>query len=120
MNLTELRRLAEAANVIDHNENPSWYSEEELHRLFEYPKNYRFIAAANPATVLKLLDENEVLRKDVVQLKELLPKRIPNGFVSFGKNYAEQEDKFADPYNKMSKFKKQYLEDCAAAMKEAK
>ena len=48
--------------------------------------------------------------------RELLPSRIPNGFVSFGKFFAEQEDLFADPYNKMSKFKRDYLTRCEEAL----
>ena len=55
MNLSELEALAKAAAVIDHNEKPEWYSEEELHRFFHYPKNYRFIAAANPARILQMI-----------------------------------------------------------------
>jgi len=50
------------------------------------------------------------------QLRELLPKRIPNGFVSFGKYYSEQEDKFNDPYNPMCKFKRKYISDCEDAL----
>lgn len=59
-------------------------------------------------------------RKDAERLVSMLPKRIPNGFVSFGKNYAEQEDKFNDPYNPMCKFKRIYLDECAAAIDAAK
>jgi len=49
-------------------------------------------------------------------LRELVPKRIPNGFVSLGKNYAESEDKFNDPYNPMCKFKRKYLTECEEAL----
>ena len=52
----------------------------------------------------------------IKQLCELVPQRISNGFVSFGKHYAEQEDKFADPFNAMSKFKKMYLAQCEEAL----
>jgi len=62
---------------------------------------------------------NEALRNKLAaeqaysaRLRELLPKRIPNGFVSFGQNYCEQEDKFNDPCNPMCKFKRKYLSDC--------
>jgi hypothetical protein len=55
-------------------------------------------------------------QKQVILLRELTPKRIPNGFVSFGKYYSEQEDKFNDPYNKMAKFKSKYLSDCEKAL----
>ena len=61
---------------------------------------------------LALLGQIERQSAALKLAKELLPKRIPNGFVSFGKYYAEQEDLFADPYNKMSKFKKSYLTRC--------
>ena len=64
-------------------------------------------------------DLPDVAAKQSAALKlarELLPSRIPNGFVSFGKCYSEQEDLFADPYNKMSKFKRDYLTRCEEAL----
>ena len=70
MNRTELRALALAANVPDHNENPAWYLEEDL--LLDgvyYAKNARFIAAASPDVVLGLL--NALERKDQL-LKQAL------------------------------------------------
>jgi hypothetical protein len=54
--------------------------------------------------------------KQIVMLLELIPKRIPNGFVSFGKYYFEQEDKFNNPHNPMCKFKATYLSDCETAL----
>lgn len=54
--------------------------------------------------------------KQIVMLRSLVPKRIQNGFVSFGKYYSEQEDKFNDPYNPMCKFKRKYLSDCEEAL----
>jgi len=71
----------------------------------------------------KLRDEIESLRqqladsqKQVTLLRSLVPKRIPDGFVSFGKYYSEQEDKFNEPYNSMCKFKRKYLSDCEEAL----
>ena len=55
MNLETLERLADAALALDHNEKAEWYSEEELYRFFHYPKNYRFIAACDPATIKELV-----------------------------------------------------------------
>ena len=55
-------------------------------------------------------------KKREVMLRDLIPKRIPDGFVSFGKYYSEQEDKFNDPYNPMCKFKRKYLSDCEEAL----
>ena len=65
---------------------------------------------------LQLQSDNDQLREQVTLLRSLVPKRIPNGFVSFGKYYSEQEDKFNEPYNSMCKFKRKYLSDCEEAL----
>ena len=57
MNITELKQIAEEAAILDHNESSKWYG---VHEITEagayYPKNARFIAAATPDLILKLLD----------------------------------------------------------------
>jgi hypothetical protein len=64
MNLTTLKKLAEAALVIDHNECYGWYSAEhiETHGVY-FPKNARFIAAANPKTILQMIEVMEQFAK---------------------------------------------------------
>ena len=60
----ELRALAQAANVLDHNESGNWYG--PTASIIYYPKDARFIAAASPDVVLGLLDENKELRMQVL------------------------------------------------------
>lgn len=56
MNLQDLKAAAEAASVIDHNEQEGWYSAECIQSQgAHYGKNARFIAACDPATTLKLI-----------------------------------------------------------------
>jgi hypothetical protein len=60
----ELKKLAEVANVIDHNERADWYTAGELMSktgVISYPKNARFIAAASPDAILKLIAERDAL-----------------------------------------------------------
>ena len=57
-----------------------------------------------------------VLKQQVIMLRDLIPKRIPDGFVSFGKYYAEQESIFNPSYKEMTKFKNKYLSDCEEAL----
>lgn len=62
MDYSELKRLAEAAKALDHNENDGWYRERSLMLgRISYPKNARFMAAASPDVVLGLLAEVERL-----------------------------------------------------------
>jgi chromosome segregation ATPase len=62
----DLRRLAEAAR------DEVWYRRDSyLFKKGVRPKDAAFIAAANPATVLALLDERDELRKDRDRLREL-------------------------------------------------
>lgn len=58
--------------------------------------------------------ENAALKEQVAQLEhsQAYEKQQKDGFVSLGKFYSEQEDKFNDPYNPMCKFKRKYLSDC--------
>lgn len=65
----ELRELAVAANVIDHNEQRGWYDEECLLEMpIHYPKNARFIAAASPTSILELLDRQDRLEALITKL----------------------------------------------------
>lgn len=52
--LTELIEVARAAAVLDHNEAEEWYSAELMEVYAFFPKNARFIAACDPATILEL------------------------------------------------------------------
>lgn len=56
MSLQELKAAAEVAARIDHNEQEGWYSAECIQSQgAHYGKNARFIAACDPATILKLI-----------------------------------------------------------------
>ena len=56
----QLKALAMAAAVIDHNENRGWYSWDYIiNNGADYPKNARFIAAASPDVILALIAEHE-------------------------------------------------------------
>lgn len=58
-------------------------------------------------------------QRKVIELSgQLLPKRIDDGFVQFGKYFAEQEDVFNDPYSKMCQFKRQYLTMCQEVLRD--
>ena len=63
--IAELRKLAKAAEILDHNEGEGWYSADfiECHGAF-FKKNAQFIAACNPATILQMLDLIEILAED--------------------------------------------------------
>lgn len=75
-NLTELKRLAEAATQGPWSYDGSYVCPARVEKGTTYvetwrsvadcaqPENTKFIAAANPATVLALIAENEALRKD--------------------------------------------------------
>lgn len=59
----KLKKLALAANVIDHNESSEWYDEEGLlGSRVSYPKNARYIAAASPGAILALIAERDALQ----------------------------------------------------------
>lgn len=63
--LTELKKLAEAASVLDHNEAATWYSADYIREEGAfYLKNARFIAAANPAKVLEMIRVMEILHRE--------------------------------------------------------
>lgn len=68
----ELRKLAEAAALIDHNERAEWYSEESMVTYAFFPKNARFIAACTPQTVIALLDTIEAQAALLKQCKTVL------------------------------------------------
>lgn len=63
--------------------------------------------------VQKQLAEREA---ECLKLRELLPKRIPNGFISFGKYCSEANSKFAPASDPMSKFKHKWFLDCEEAL----
>lgn len=57
--------------------------------------NKRFIAAANPATVLALLDEREAQSKRIAELEE---KAAPDSFGTIGENIRTQDNRItSDP-----------------------
>lgn len=53
--LDKLEQLADAASVVDHNENSRWYSESELTQHVHYAKNSRLIAACDPQTIKQMV-----------------------------------------------------------------
>lgn len=56
----ELKKLAEDARRPANNEQAAWYEEKHMLDGF-YPKNARFIAAASPDAILKILAERDAL-----------------------------------------------------------
>ena len=56
LDLEKMKSAAMAANTRDHNENPDWYSEDDLLGFAYYPKNARFISAVSPSAVLELIE----------------------------------------------------------------
>ena len=57
MNHEQLRAVALAAKVMDHNESGNWYG--PTASVIDYPKDMRFIAAVSPDVVLDLLNAYE-------------------------------------------------------------
>jgi hypothetical protein len=84
-----------------------------LHRIIE--SRQAELASVMRANSNKF-DTIQKLNEYVRVLRDLIPKRTSGGFVSFGKYYAEQEDKFNDPHHSMCKFKRKYLSDCEEAL----
>lgn len=68
----ELRRLAEKAAAIYHNEEHNWYTVQQLSFGVTIPKNARFIAAASPDVVLALLDRQDRLEALLREASEAL------------------------------------------------
>lgn len=101
---------------VDTTENKPEHGREHLDNLVRDAVDHAQDNEEVGALRKRLEDQIVKLSAALKLARELLPKRIPNGFVSFGKYYAEQEDLFADPYNKMSKFKRQYLSQCEEAL----
>lgn len=67
--LDKLEQLADAASVVDHNENCRWYSESELTQHVHYAKNSRLIAACDPQTIKQiaaLLNQSKNALKEVI------------------------------------------------------
>ncbi|WJS52807.1 ead/Ea22-like family protein [Enterobacter roggenkampii] len=73
------RALREAAEKAISEEGETWWSEEQLasdYGLALHKADAKFIAAANPATVLALLDELEAKDQRVAELSALQGKPI--------------------------------------------
>lgn len=80
MSNIDKRALREAAEKAISEEGETWWSEEQLasdYGLALHKADAKFIAAANPATVLALLDELEAAEKRIAELerKELHSER---------------------------------------------
>ena len=74
MSNVDKRALREAAEKAISEEGETWWSEEQLasdYGLALHKADAKFIAAANPATVLTLLDELEAKDKQIVELEAL-------------------------------------------------
>lgn len=82
MSNIDKRALREAAEKAISEEGETWWSEEQLasdYGLALHKADAKFIAAANPATVLALLDELEAAEKLIAELEARevkLPKPI--------------------------------------------
>jgi len=77
MNLVELKAAAEAATVLDHNETEGWYGADDIEAQGAYyPKNARFIALANPATILKVIAALEAAQNLVGQEGDYLVNKL--------------------------------------------
>jgi len=84
----QLKVLALAAAVIDHNENRGWYEEDMLLQDgVYYTKNARFIAAASPDVVLALIAERDNLKDTTDNLDEM--------YNSLSRDYAELKAELA-------------------------
>ncbi|MGK9457917.1 ead/Ea22-like family protein [Enterobacter ludwigii] len=74
MSNIDKRGLREAAEKAISEEGETWWNEEQLasdYGLALHRSDAKFIAAANPATVLALLDELEAAEKRIADLKEV-------------------------------------------------
>ncbi len=79
MSNIDKRALREAAEKAISEEGETWWSEEQLasdYGLALHKADAKFIAAANPATVLALLDELEAKDQRVAELSALQGKPI--------------------------------------------
>ncbi|HCR1035451.1 TPA: ead/Ea22-like family protein [Enterobacter hormaechei] len=84
MSNVDKRALREAAEKAISEEGETWWSEEQLasdYGLALHKADAKFIAAANPATVLALLDELEAKDKRNTELNEAL-KQAVSGYKS--------------------------------------
>lgn len=64
--------------------------------------------------ISKIEAERDALAAQVVQMRELLPKELPGGFIGLGKHYSENVSKFLPPNDPMSKFKYKWFLECQA------
>ncbi|WP_121495814.1 ead/Ea22-like family protein [Enterobacter hormaechei] len=82
MSNVDKRALREAAEKAISEEGETWWSEEQLasdYGLALHKADAKFIAAANPATVLTLLDELEAAEKRIAEL-EAREVKLPQRF----------------------------------------
>jgi len=71
--MSDLKTLAEAAKDGEHNKGIAWYSTNELmFSYINYPTNARFIAAASPDAILKLLEDRDRLREALKEATQSL------------------------------------------------
>ena len=75
--------------------------------------------SASLEDTLRLHEKVTELTRQRDEAIALLPRSVPNGFISFGKYYAENRDLFVRKHEAMSKFRIQYLITCEAAIKES-
>ena len=87
-----LRKLAEAAALIDHNERAEWYSEESMVTYAFFPKNARFIAACTPQTVIALLDTIEAQAAEIERQNATIDSYINTAAVLAAKVEAQSAE----------------------------
>lgn len=96
MSNIDKRALREAAEKAISEEGETWWSEEQLasdYGLALHKADAKFIAAANPATVLGLLDELEAAERRIAEQRGIILSA--RNFIS---EYAERGDVGAEEF----------------------
>lgn len=75
--MNNLRKLAEAASHLDHNESSEWDSVYFLETYLTYAKNARFVNAATPTVILSLLDKLQAAEAELEKAQQHI-KHIGN------------------------------------------
>lgn len=92
MSNIDKRALREAAEKAISEEGETWWNEEQLasdYGLALHRPDAKFIAAANPSTVLALLDELEAKDKQIAELEAVKCKLSDSKLLSLAKDIVE-------------------------------
>lgn len=86
--LAELEALAKAAKCCADVDEPEWYELDALLYAVGHEDDARFLTAANPATILALIElckqQHEALKESAAQVKELITVfHVPSPEASF-------------------------------------